>query len=127
MENEQVQSLTQKEPDNQGEECQRIKEEVENEQNNGAIVVYETGNEEVLPLDVQNDDYTGRMETEVSMDKGDLTTIINKVAVEGDLSPKQISKLKGSHTKTQSAKDTIGNQASIRHSKRTIVKNTKYQ
>ncbi|KAG5590811.1 hypothetical protein H5410_041325 [Solanum commersonii] len=129
MENEQVQSLTQKEPDNQGEACQRINEEVENEQNNGAIVVYEMGNDEVLPLDVQNDAYTGRIETEVSMDKGDLITIINKVAVEGDLSPKQISKLKGTHTKqkTRSAKDTIGNQALIRHSKRTIVKNTKYQ
>ncbi|KAH0678619.1 hypothetical protein KY284_019704 [Solanum tuberosum] len=126
-ESEQTKSLIQKEYDNQREEIELNEEVVDADK--GSIVVYGVDNEEVLPLAFHNDDQNGGQEQETNLDKGDLTSIINKVALEGDLSPKQVGKLKDKHTrqKNHSDKDTIGAYASSRQSKRVIIKNSNYQ
>jgi len=95
-------------------------------------VVYESKEEEVLPLAMETDHPWQKLEkNDESMDGVDLTRNINNVAVDGDLSPKKVTKLRDSHTnkKGQNAKvkDIIGAQASSRQSKRTILKNPKYQ
>ncbi|KAK4732195.1 hypothetical protein R3W88_025183 [Solanum pinnatisectum] len=96
-ESEQTQSLIQKDYDNQGEEIELNEEVVVADK--GSIVVYGVDNEEILPLAVHNDDQNGGQEQKTNLDKGDLTSIINKVALEGDLSPKQVGKLKYTHTR----------------------------
>jgi len=67
---------------------------VQVEQNEGTIIVYGMDNEEVLPLAIHNG-YEGSMENhEGSMDKVDMHHKISKVAIEGDLSPTQVEKMK---------------------------------
>uniref|UniRef100_A0A0V0IDF8 Putative ovule protein n=1 Tax=Solanum chacoense TaxID=4108 RepID=A0A0V0IDF8_SOLCH len=122
-----TQSLDHEQYGNQGERIE-LKGAEDAEQNKGTIVVYEIKNEEVLPL-AFHDNHSGGEEHGTNQDKGELMTIINKVAIEGDLSPKHVGKLKDTHTrqKNHSAKDTVGVQASSRQSKRVIIKNSKYQ
>lgn len=60
--------------------------------------------------------------------KGDLMQNITKIAIEGDLYPKQVGKLKEFHTKQkkQGGGNSITAQVASR-SNRTIIKNTRYQ
>ncbi|KAG5568645.1 hypothetical protein H5410_064340 [Solanum commersonii] len=81
--------------------------------NEGAIVVAEQ-------LSEQN---------EREVEKDDLSQNISQLALEGDLSPKHTGQLKGKYTKQreQSEENHSKAQAASRQSKRTIVKNSKYQ
>ncbi|KAH0746454.1 hypothetical protein KY285_008111 [Solanum tuberosum] len=121
--------INQEEPATQEEGV--VIEEENAKKNEGIMVVYEMGEEEALPLDFQNDvDYRDIEEQkEVSANGGDMAPNITKVVMEGDLSPKQINKLREAHTKQkkQGEKDIVGAQASSRQSKRTITKNSEYQ
>ncbi|KAK4730005.1 hypothetical protein R3W88_022993 [Solanum pinnatisectum] len=129
VESGQTQSLNKKEYGSQEQEIELNRGGHGVEQNERTIVVYEVDNEDVpLPLAIHNDDQSGGKKQETNLEKGDLVSIINKVAIEGDLSPKHVGKLKDTHTKQKnhSAKDTIGALASSRQSKR-VIKNSKYQ
>ncbi|KAH0664939.1 hypothetical protein KY285_026145 [Solanum tuberosum] len=67
-----------------------------------ALVLFEPNKEEVLPLAIHNDYHKGASDIEkANMDKADLIKNIEKVAIKGDLSPKQINKLKGAHMKSR--------------------------
>lgn len=86
--------------DNQEKTASDSKEEEQeqtNESNNNerAMVMYERSNEEVLPLAIQNDNLLQTIEGGVeSMNKANVMQNIEKITMEGDLSPKQTSKLK---------------------------------
>uniref|UniRef100_M1DIB4 DUF4283 domain-containing protein n=1 Tax=Solanum tuberosum TaxID=4113 RepID=M1DIB4_SOLTU len=108
--------------------------------NEGTIVVAEVSIEEILPLAFQMEDEQGREEGKKELqqlseqsvrevEKDDLSQNISQMAVEGDLSPKHTGKLKGKYTKQreQSEENLSKAQAASRQSKRTIVKNSKYQ
>ncbi|KAH0675433.1 hypothetical protein KY290_024486 [Solanum tuberosum] len=96
----------------------------------GALVIAKINDEEVIPLAMQMDNDGGGMDQNINdIEKEDLSQNIRQMTIEGDLSPKQIGKLSNMHTKQRkhNEEEITKAQASSRQSKRTIVKNSKYQ
>ncbi|KAH0645307.1 hypothetical protein KY284_033191 [Solanum tuberosum] len=96
----------------------------------GALAIAKINEEEVIPLAMQMDNDEGGMDQNMNdIEKEDLSQNIRQLAIEGDLSPKQIRKLNDTHTKQMkhNEEEITKAQASSSQSKRTIVKNSKYQ
>ncbi|XP_055801899.1 uncharacterized protein LOC129871059 [Solanum dulcamara] len=110
------------------EESKAVEENKEEEEiNKGTIVVYELNNEP-CPLAIENAT-SKESKKGTYIDKDDISQNIERINAEGDLSPKHKGRLKEMYTKQkkQSEADIKQAQASSRQSKRTIVKNPRYQ
>lgn len=76
-----------------------------NDRNEGTMVIYGTSLEDVSPLAIQNENIDeGEPQKKGIRDKADISSCINKVAIEGDLSPKHSAYIKRDIHKTKETK-----------------------
>ncbi|WMV29338.1 hypothetical protein MTR67_022723 [Solanum verrucosum] len=104
-EKKQIQTLNKENPKFQREEQRRIEGEEAEGPTEGTFVVYGIDSKEILPLAIQNELGENLMQKEEIMDEIDVNQNINRVALEGDLSPKKVNKLRDTQSKKKKQRE----------------------